>query len=72
MPAASRDQLQELDLSLRPPEVSHPLLRRLGASPWTGPGSFPLVGLLASCYEVASNDVLQRGKPQENEAKENE
>jgi uncharacterized Zn finger protein len=57
IPATSRERLQELDLSLRPPEVSHPLLRRLGASPWTGPGSFPLVGLLASCYETVSNDV---------------
>lgn len=60
MPPTSREKLQELDLSLRPPDVSHPLLRRLGASPWTGPGSFPLVGLLASCYEAVSMDVMAR------------
>jgi uncharacterized Zn finger protein len=62
MPAAAREKLQELDVSLRGPEVSHPLLRRLGASPWTGPGSFPLVGLLASCYEVASQAAMSQAE----------
>jgi uncharacterized Zn finger protein len=67
IPASARAKLQELDVSLRGPEVSHPLLRRLGASPWTGPGSFPLVGLLASCYEVTSNAVLLRATQQESD-----
>ncbi len=43
--------LEEIDLPLSPPAVSHPLLRRLGPSPFTG-AQFPLVGLLASCYDV--------------------
>lgn len=43
--------LQQIDLPLSPPAVSHPLLRRLGPSPFTG-AQFPLVGLLASCYDV--------------------
>jgi uncharacterized Zn finger protein len=45
--------LQELDLPLSPPQVSHPLLRRLGPSPFQN-AQFPLVGLLASCYETIS------------------
>lgn len=51
-------ELQELDLSLEPPPVSHPLLRRLGASPFEG-AKFPLVGLLATCYEVISRDAME-------------
>jgi uncharacterized Zn finger protein len=43
--------LEQLDVPLAPPQVSHPLLRRLGPSPFTG-AKFPLVGLLASCYDV--------------------
>jgi uncharacterized Zn finger protein len=43
--------LDQIDLPLSPPPVSHPLLRRLGPSPFTG-AQFPLVGLLASCYDV--------------------
>lgn len=39
------------DLTPVPPEVSHPLLRRLGPSPFIG-AKFPLVGLLATCYDV--------------------
>jgi uncharacterized Zn finger protein len=50
------------DLPIAPPEVSHPLLRRLGPSPFTagpGLGKFPLVGLLATCYEVISDRVIR-------------
>jgi uncharacterized Zn finger protein len=50
----------EVDLSLRAPEVSHPLLRRLGQSPFEN-GKFPLVGLLASCYEHISAVTLAGG-----------
>lgn len=60
----------DVDLSLAPPAVSQPLLRRLGPSPWVQsahavppgvqtPTLFPLVGLLASCYETISSDVLR-------------
>ena len=52
-------ELGEIDLSIRPPEVSHPLLRRLGPSPFVN-SAFPLVGLLASCYETLSRDVIER------------
>lgn len=48
--------LSTLDLPLSPPPVSHPLLRRLGPSPFQN-APFPLVGLLASCYEVISEDA---------------
>lgn len=54
-------QPAEVDLSLRAPEVSHPLLRRLGPSPFEN-GKFPLVGLLASCYEHISEVTLAGGE----------
>lgn len=47
------DLLNELDLPIGPPEITHPLLRRLGPSPFVG-AKFPLVGLLATCYDVIS------------------
>lgn len=50
--------LAELETPIRKPEVSHALLRRLGPSPFTE-GKFPLVGLLATCYDVISNAALQ-------------
>lgn len=55
------------DLPMDPPEVSHPLLRRLGASPFASPdghgrapATFPIVGLLATCYDVVSGAVIRR------------
>jgi len=42
---------------IEPPEVSHPLLRRLGQSPFQE-SKFPLVGLLATCYELIGRDAL--------------
>ncbi|MBL8887459.1 MAG: hypothetical protein JNK16_12440 [Phycisphaerales bacterium] len=71
--------IESLDAPIVPPPVSHPLLRRLGPSPLTGlaksggdaPASFPLVGLLASCYEVISEATLREesgaAPPLENE-----
>lgn len=52
--------LDEIHAPLEPPEVSHPLLRRLGPSPFEG-ARFPLVGLLATCYEMISEAVLGEG-----------
>lgn len=49
--------LADIDVSLDKPEVSHALLRRLGPSPLGG--SFPIVGLLASCYDVISEAALR-------------
>jgi uncharacterized Zn finger protein len=50
--------LAEIDLPLTPPPMSHPLLRRLGQSPFLT-AQFPLVGLLASCYDTVSDQTLE-------------
>lgn len=57
-------ELDEIDAPLRPPEVSHVLLRRLGPSPFTGP-RFPLLGLLATCYELISEQAQGQTEPEE-------
>ena len=49
--------LETIETPIRPPEVSHPLLRRLGPSPFPD-GKFPLVGLLATCYELMSKEAI--------------
>jgi len=46
-------ELEQVDISPRPPRVHHPMLRRLGSSPFDG-ARFPLVGLLATCYDLIS------------------
>jgi uncharacterized Zn finger protein len=51
-------ELQHLDAPVERPEVTHPLLRRLGPSLFTG-ARFPLAGLLATCYEVISEAVIR-------------
>jgi uncharacterized Zn finger protein len=51
-------ELDLIDTPVEPPEVSHPLLRRLGPSPFPA-GRFPLVGLLATCYEVITEAILR-------------
>ena len=68
--------LDNLDIPMGPPEVSHPLLRRLGASPFPN-GAFPMVGLLASCYETITENVLrvaegEEGIPEDSSAAEDE
>lgn len=50
--------LEEIDLSIQRPEVTHPLLRRLGASPFKE-SKFPMVGLLATCYDVVSEAAIK-------------
>lgn len=65
-------EIETLETPIIPPPVSHPLLRRLGPSPLVGlsksgadaPASFPLVGLLASCYEVISDATLREERGQ--------
>jgi uncharacterized Zn finger protein len=47
---------------VEPPEVSHPLLRRLGPSPFQE-SRFPLVGLLATCYDLIGRDALETDDP---------
>jgi uncharacterized Zn finger protein len=43
---------------VEPPVVSHPLLRRLGPSPFQE-SRFPLVGLLATCYDLIGRDAVE-------------
>ncbi|MCC6428469.1 MAG: hypothetical protein IT435_16825 [Phycisphaerales bacterium] len=61
--------VREIDLPLEPPAVTHPLLRRLGPSPFAG-ARFPLVGLLATCYEMVSRAALA-GPERTDQAAEN-
>ncbi|MEM1331750.1 MAG: hypothetical protein AAGG07_14475 [Planctomycetota bacterium] len=49
-------ELESIETPVTPPVLSHPLLRRLGQSPFEG-GRFPLVGLLATCYELIGTGV---------------
>lgn len=52
------EALASLETPITPPPVSHPLLRRLGSSPFLS-APFPLVGLLASCYETISAETIE-------------
>lgn len=60
-------EVEQLEAPIVAPPVSHPLLRRLGPSPLAvenvksgqALATFPLVGLLASCYEVISEATLK-------------
>lgn len=56
-------ELAHVDLPITPPEVGYVLLRRLGQSPFPE-GRFPLVGLLATCYELIGEEAL-RGPSEE-------
>lgn len=51
--------LRSIQIAIAPPAVTHPLLRRLGPSPFKE-WRFPLVGLLATCYDVMSEANLDR------------
>lgn len=51
-------ELRGLEIPIKKPEISYPLLRRLGPSPFEE-GKFPLVGLLATCYELISDEALR-------------
>lgn len=55
--------LEDLDLPIERPAVAHPLLRRLGPSPFAQ-AQFPLLGLLASCYEAFTEDALADQGPE--------
>lgn len=50
--------LEQLETPLREPEVRHALLRRLGPTPFKE-GKFPLVGLLATCYETIGREARE-------------
>lgn len=50
--------IEQVDTTPRASRVRHAILRRLGPSPW-GKGGFPLIGLLASCYESIAGSALE-------------
>lgn len=52
------DGIEDLDTPIAPPEVSCVLLRRLGQSPFPE-GRFPLVGLLATCYDLIGREAIE-------------
>jgi uncharacterized Zn finger protein len=51
-------ELDRLDTPIERPGAGHVLLRRLGPSPFPE-GRFPLVGLLATCYELISEHAVR-------------
>ncbi len=51
-------ELDELDTPISPPAVNCVLLRRLGPSPFVG-GQFPLIGLMATCYQLIGEAVIE-------------
>ena len=57
-------EMDLIETTPRPAEVSTPLLRRLGPSPFES-ARFPLVGLLATCYEMVSQSALVGPPPHE-------
>lgn len=52
-------ELDTISTPIEPPAISHPLLRRLGPSPFKE-WRFPLLGLLATCYDVIGEANLDR------------
>ena len=63
-------ELATIVTPIEPPAVTHPLLRRLGPSPFKE-WRFPLVGLLATCYDIigiANLDHADEGDADEPEA----
>lgn len=52
------DQLQELDTPIEPPTLNCVLLRRLGSSPFPE-GRFPLIGLMATCYQLIGEHAIR-------------
>lgn len=62
-------ELEQLDTPMDRPTVTHPLLRRLGPSPFQDPKDaasgvrkFPLVGLLATCYDIVSDQAAREAE----------
>ncbi|RMH28378.1 MAG: hypothetical protein D6692_05940 [Planctomycetota bacterium] len=58
-------EMDLLDTPIEPPPVSCVLLRRLGSSPFPE-GWFPLVGLLATCYDLIGRDAMEGAGPASN------
>lgn len=52
------DELKNLDTPIVPPTLNCVLLRRLGASPFPE-GRFPLIGLMATCYQLIGEQAIR-------------
>ena len=52
------DALASLDTPIQSPAVNCVLLRRLGPSPFID-GQFPLIGLMATCYQLISEAAIE-------------
>ncbi len=52
------ETLDELDTPIEPPTVNCVLLRRLGPSPFPE-GRFPLIGLMATCYQLIGEAAVR-------------
>lgn len=63
------DALARVDMPIARPEVSHPLLRRIGPSPFHG-AKFPITGLLATCYDVISEKVIREATGRQDQPRE--
>lgn len=50
-------ELEELDTPIAPPAVNCVLLRRLGPSPFMD-SNFPLIGLMATCYQLIGEAAM--------------
>jgi len=59
-------ELEELDTPISPPSVNCVLLRRLGSSPFVG-ARFPLIGLMATCYQLIGDAVVEAEEGDERE-----
>ena len=62
-------ELAELDTPIEPPPVNCVLLRRLGPSPFTE-GRFPLIGLMATCYQLIGEAAVREDEAAQNAAEE--
>lgn len=51
-------ELRDLDTPIEPPTVNCVLLRRLGPSPFPE-GRFPLIGLMATCYQLIGEAAVR-------------
>ena len=52
------DELKQLDTPIEPPTLNCVLLRRLGSSPFPE-GRFPLIGLMATCYQLIGEHAIR-------------
>jgi uncharacterized Zn finger protein len=58
------DELKELDTPIEPPTLNCVLLRRLGSSPFPE-GRFPLIGLMATCYQLIGEHAIREDESDE-------